>query len=378
MAIKKFNAIAGISVGDTVIYEVIDNAANVAANNLTVTALSDLGDASNVTITGGSAGYVLTTNGQGNLSWEPGGSGGTGQSGFTSVIKNNFVGNDTQTIFYLTETPSSSDNVQVNIDGLIQQESTFTINNGAVVFDSPPESGQRIEVTVFHTITIGNDTEIIFNNGGFVDTDSGFTFDSSTSTLYAPNITTSGTILANTITSNSNITASGGYLTLDAGVIAVSGTTAGLFTTNISNVNIGLSGNVTLGSTSGNVIVRGNFVANSFSSNTAIASPGIVSGNPVISVPESETVTIDSFSAGDFRSAKYIIRASSDFGFQSLEVLLIHNDVDSYITIYGDISTDDVDVVEITSEMSAGNIELYATAIAANTTIRIMGTYLAD
>lgn len=361
MAIKKFNAIAGISVGDTVIYEVIDNAANVAANNLTVTNSADLGDASTITITGGSAGQVLTTNGYGGLSWESAGSGGTGQSGFTSVIKNNFVANGTQTIFYLTETPSSTDNVQVNIDGLMQQESAFTVSNGAVVFSSPPDSGQHIEVTIFHTIGIGNDTEIIFNSGGLVDTDSGFTFDSATGTLYAP-----------------NISASGGYLTLDAGVIAVSGTTAGIFTTNISNVNIGLSGNVTLGSTSGNVTVRGNFVANSFSSNTAIASPGIVSSNPAISVPETETVTIDSFSASAFRSAKYIIRASSDFGFQSLEVLLIHNDVDSYVTIYGDISTDDVDVVEITSELSAGNIELYATAIAANTTVRIIGTYLAD
>ena len=36
------------------------------------------------------------------------------------------------------------------------------------------------------------------------------------------------------------------------------------------------------------------------------------------------------------------------------------------------------DVVEITSEISAGNVELYATSIAANTTVKIMGTYLAD
>jgi len=43
------------------------NAANVA--NLTVTGVSNLGSNSNVVITGGSAGYALTTDGSGNLSW---------------------------------------------------------------------------------------------------------------------------------------------------------------------------------------------------------------------------------------------------------------------------------------------------------------------
>lgn len=378
MAIKKFNAIAGISVGDTVIYEVINNEANVAANNLTVSTSANLGDAANVTITGGSAGFVLTTNGHGGLSWEPAGSGGTGQSGFTSVIKNNFVANGTQTIFFLTEEPGSSDNVQVNIDGLIQQESAFSVSGSTVVFGSPPESGQKIEITVFSTVGLGNDNEIVFNSGGLAGTDSDFTFDSTTDTLYVPNVDISNTLIANVITSNSNITASGGYLTLDTGVIAVSGTTAGIFTTGISNVNIGLSGNVTLGSTSGNVTVRGNLVVNSFASTTSISTPGIVSSNESITVPDTETVIIDSFSASDFRSAKYIIRASSDFGFQSLEVLLIHNDIDSYITIYGDVSTDDIDVIEITSEMSGGNIEVYATSIAGNTVVKLLGTYLSD
>ena len=50
MPIKKFNAVAGISVGDDVIFEVIDDTANVTANNLSVTATTDLGNLSNVKI----------------------------------------------------------------------------------------------------------------------------------------------------------------------------------------------------------------------------------------------------------------------------------------------------------------------------------------
>lgn len=43
--------------------------ANIAAGNLTVTGVSNLGPVGNIIITGGSNGQVLTTNGAGNLSW---------------------------------------------------------------------------------------------------------------------------------------------------------------------------------------------------------------------------------------------------------------------------------------------------------------------
>lgn len=59
----------------------------VVMGNLLVTNRSNLGDASNVVITGGSAGYALKTDGTGNLSWEPDSStpGGTnGQIQFNS------------------------------------------------------------------------------------------------------------------------------------------------------------------------------------------------------------------------------------------------------------------------------------------------------
>jgi len=65
------------------------NTSNVAVANLTVTNIANLGDASNVKITGGVPNYVLTTDGNGNLSWAPGGGGGgnsfSGFSGFSGV-----------------------------------------------------------------------------------------------------------------------------------------------------------------------------------------------------------------------------------------------------------------------------------------------------
>jgi hypothetical protein len=68
MAIRPFNSIGGYSVGTNFI-EVIDDVGNVSANNLTVTNLANLGAVSNITITGGSNGQVITTDGSGNLSF---------------------------------------------------------------------------------------------------------------------------------------------------------------------------------------------------------------------------------------------------------------------------------------------------------------------
>lgn len=72
MALKELNSAAGYSVGENTIVTVVDANANVTANNLFVTTSANLGNVSNLKITGGSANYVLTTDGTGNLSWSVG------------------------------------------------------------------------------------------------------------------------------------------------------------------------------------------------------------------------------------------------------------------------------------------------------------------
>lgn len=451
MAIKKFNAIAGISVGDVIIHEVIDDSASVTANNLTVSNISDLGDVGNVKVAGGtagfvlqtdgsgnlswtnpadvgcvgfdtyvqfndmglfgadanftynkvtghlsapyldgtltthaqanitsvgtleslsvtglvtltsvdnlrlpggSAGYVLTTNGQGEVNWEPASGGTLTESGFIGINKNRFTADGVQTTFTLTSDPVSVDNVVVNIDGLVQQEPAYDLVNGAIVFAEAPLEGQFIEVTMYHTVSGSSDpgtvpaTEVMYGSGSGFASDPDFNY-------------TSGTL------SSPNVSVTNGYLTVGTSPIAVVNGTAGAFNTGVTNVNLGLGSNVTIGSTSGTVTLRG-----------ALQTNKIASSNQTVQVDG--LAVLDSFAATDFRSAKYIIRASSDLGYQTIEVLMVHDDVDAFITIYGDISTSDFDVVEITAEISAGNVELYATSIAANTSVKIMGTYLAD
>jgi hypothetical protein len=64
--------------------------------------------------------------------------------------------------------------------------------------------------------------------------------------------------------------------------------------------------------------------------------------------------------------------------FQSIEVLLVHDNSDSYITIYGEVSSTDSDIVTLSSNIATGNVKLYATAIGANTTVNLLPTYVRD
>ena len=350
-------------------------------SSVTVSGTTNLGAVGNITISGGSSGYVLATNGYGLLSWQPQSS--SGMTGFVGVTQDDFTGDGSTTAFYLTSTPSSSAAVVVNIDGLIQQSSVYSLSGSTVNFTTAPLSGQHIEITSYSTTGAGSNTEILFNNNGNVAGATNFTFDSSANVL-----TVGGNITANTITANANIVASGGYLTLNGGIIAVAGSNAGLFTSIISNVNIGLSGNVVLGATSGNVTARGNLIANTLTANTSITSNLISATNiavnnfysnrAAVSVPVNVSTIIDVFPVSLYRTAKYTIRVNSDVGYQSIEALLIHDSANALITVYGSISTSGGDIVLLSADINTGNVELLALSSTANTAVNLIGTYVAD
>lgn len=143
-----------------------------------------LGSVGNIHITGGSSGYVLSTNGSGTLSWVAQ----SGTSGGSVITVNDFTGNGVQTEFTLTVTPPSIDNTTVNYNGVIQLRTGYTLSGANVVFPTPPAAGSSIEVTTISpTISGGNaagsNTQVQFNTGGNLDASAAFTFDSSSNTL---------------------------------------------------------------------------------------------------------------------------------------------------------------------------------------------------
>ena len=70
MTLKYFNVKNGLSTGNIFLHSGNSNVeANTFIGNISVTTSANLGNVANLKISGGSANYVLKTDGQGNLSW---------------------------------------------------------------------------------------------------------------------------------------------------------------------------------------------------------------------------------------------------------------------------------------------------------------------
>ena len=127
--------------GNANIMTVTGTGANIAGT-LSVSGTTNLGAVGNVSITGGSNGYLLSTNGSGGLSWvSPNGS---------NIVLDSFTGNGVQTVFTLTNSPTSEDYTIINIDGVSQLHSAYTVSGANVTLSSAPANGAAIEVMTFN------------------------------------------------------------------------------------------------------------------------------------------------------------------------------------------------------------------------------------
>jgi hypothetical protein len=182
-----------------------------------------------------------------------------------------------------------------------------------------------------------------------------------------------GTVSANSANlgnfniSNNSITATN----TNGGVtIAANGTGNITFQTENANAtgNLNVTGNLTVSTLS----VTGT-VSIPATTASSITTSTIISSNSNIAV--TTNTVIDQFGTGAYRTAKYVIKASSDAGYESTEVLLVHDGLESYITVYGAITTN-TDVINLSSNIVGPNVKLYATGTTANTVVNYIGTYV--
>jgi hypothetical protein len=249
------------------------------------------------------------------------------------------------------------------------------------------------------------------------------------------NITTVGTLGSLNVTANidaGNINGGnvvkGNYLVSNSGCVSINGAmiafdsgtnAAGIFSTLVSNINFGLSANIIMGNSAGNVTVQGNLIADGGISTTGNISANLITGtlttasqsnittvgtlgnlavssNTVTNIIDANTTqtqsivskrsnvsvsvltVIDSFAANSYRTAKYVVSSQNDEAYESLEVLLIHNDINSFITVYGAINDGGGNTVTMSTGINNGNVELRATGLAGNTVVKLIGTYVPD
>lgn len=141
-----------------------------------------LGSISNLHITGGTADYVLKTDGAGNLSW-------TAQStGTLTADVDAFTGDGSNVAFTLANTPSGENFTMVAVQGVLQPKTTYSLSGNVLTFSSAPPETAIIEVTTFGGSVVSgggggssaltwniasSNATMSTNNGYFVDTSGG-------------------------------------------------------------------------------------------------------------------------------------------------------------------------------------------------------------
>jgi hypothetical protein len=133
---------------------------NVSGNVSFTGANVSLGNVANLHITGGTADYVLKTDGTGNLSW-------TAQSTGTLIADvDAFTGDGTSSSFTLANTPAGENFTMVAVQGVLQPKTTYSLSGNILTFDSIPPSTAVIEVTTFGgAVSAGGGTSLPTQTG---------------------------------------------------------------------------------------------------------------------------------------------------------------------------------------------------------------------
>ena len=205
---------------------------------LTINGTSNLGPIGNVTITGGSSGQVLSTNGSGTLSWVNANSGATGATGLTGPTGSQGstgatgVAGPTGPTGATGLTGPTGPTGATGLTGPTGSQGS-TGATGVAGPTGPTGATGLTGATGIAGPIAGSNTQVIFNDAGTANGNASFTFNKTTGTVSAtllsgtlttaaqPNITSVGTLSSLTATG----TITGGNLTT-AGSLTLSGGTA--------------------------------------------------------------------------------------------------------------------------------------------------------
>lgn len=251
MALKPFNSLDGFSVSDSPPINVVYGNGDVTASNLVVGNLSNLGPVANITITGGSNGQVLSTDGNGILS-------------FTTI---NTESNKAAPMPYIISSGQSYI-VNENFQGLYSYP--ITIDGELAVDGVLIELGTPIDAT---------DNQVFFSLNDVPTGNTGFTFDPFSGNLAIPgNVSITSSLIVGNILPPIDSTYSIGSANKRWNNIYLSGNTIILGNSTISS---GANGIVLRNQEGGEFVVAGN---------SAGGTSNITNGNTKINVLASSII----------------------------------------------------------------------------------------
>jgi hypothetical protein len=168
--------------------------------NLNATGNVNLGNVEAITIGGGSNGYMLTTDGAGNLSWREPSSGNGSPGGEITTIQYNdgglFNGSNTFTFTAATNTVGVA-NLVVSETANLGNVGNVIILGGAPSYVLSTDGAGNLNWVAGGQLPGGSNSQIQFNNNGTFGGTAGLSWNGSTNTLSATNFSGNGYGIAN-------------------------------------------------------------------------------------------------------------------------------------------------------------------------------------
>ena len=227
------------------------NTSTVTLQNITTTGVANLNYVGNVQISGGTAGYVLQTDGSGNLSWT------TPTGNINSILDQQIYG-DGSTVNFNLITSSVTNAVIVSINGVMQIPSVaYTVATDVITFAEAPQTSDLVDIRFLVFGESSNNSPggatgfIQFNSGNGFGGSGNLRYNDSTGNLYSANVTVSGNITAGYyygdggLLSNITATADTGNITFANNVVSTSdlGNTINIIAPQSTPVSMATGGN---------------------------------------------------------------------------------------------------------------------------------------
>jgi len=105
--------------------------------------------------------------------------------------------------------------------------------------------------------------------------------------------------------------------------------------------------------------------------------PTLLDSTSIINVGTGATV-IDSFSANDYRTGKYVISSSYILGFeyQSDEILVVHNGISANLNILGTTYTGANSIMNFSANIVSGNVVIYGSGVSSGNNVKLTKTLI--
>jgi hypothetical protein len=255
-----------------------------------------------------------------------------------AITLDTFTGDGTTRVFDTGAIITGDQFAFVTINGVTQQADAYDVFNNQVTFAAAPDAGDSIEIRV---LTIESTEVVLRDNFKFF-----YTVSSTTGALTGADA--NGNTLAYDI-GQIDVFQNGVKLAEGYDYTATDGSTVS-FTTSLES---------------------GDIVEIVSHSKASYVDSDSLKQNSVSLTTTTPSQLVDYFSGFAYRSAKYIVQATSGSAYQVTEVMLIHDGTDVFMSEYGTILTTGQNLMTLDADITNGNIRLLATPLLANTTIKV-------